>query len=147
MNLQIMSQGQESTSLVLTAEQGKEIRNLIEQNIRCSFGHYVSDIVCLARTNVYSYLNGDRPITIKTLRKLLSGTDIQIQCITLLTLENVIGEPAQDVDFVGLEDALSGLEYEAITETEEHDSSSYSTLHRKMKKALEASGLDTEEDS
>lgn len=81
-----------STSFYLTPEQGTQIRDAIMMQIDVSFTFYIEKVVQMHRPNISTILAGNRVTTINNLRKLLSGTRIEIQeCVMSFTLESTSG--------------------------------------------------------
>lgn len=98
-------------SFLLTAEQGSQIRDLIVQQIDCSFRYYVREVLGLHNSNVSSILSGKRVTSIENLEKLISGTNLEVvECSVKLTLENVYGENAPHADSLTTEEMLSSPE-------------------------------------
>jgi hypothetical protein len=94
------------TSLLLNEKDGNEIRDMIVCNIQCSFAAYIRK-VGLHASNVHMYLTGQKPISVGVLKKLLSGTPLQVtECLIQLTLEKEDGIPATTAPAVSLEEEL-----------------------------------------
>ena len=116
--------GAESTSVMLNREQAEALRSLLDKHINCKLSTYIAS-VGLESSNVYAILSGRRKLTLQTLQKLLSGTDLTVQCqIEFLIQKN--GSHASDAHYPSLEEQLSsetGEEYEKELWTEEDDPS------------------------
>ena len=113
----------EKTSFKLTPEQGNQIREAIMQQIDVSFTYYIEKVVMMHRTNVTSILSGNRVTSIDNLRKILSGTRIEVtQCTTSITLENISGGIVPTADSVTLEEMLSYQEDNGLDHTDPQDS-------------------------
>ena len=98
----------DKTSFCLTPEQGGRIRELITQQIDISFRYYLQTYVGLEESNVSAILSGKRNMTIGMLRRILSGTRIELELCTLnFTLENTSGGIVQTADLPTLEEMLS----------------------------------------
>lgn len=82
----------DKTAFYLDPEQGNKIRDVITSQIDTSFSYYLQNKVMMHRTNISSILSGRRVTTIDNLRKLLSGTRIElVACTMSFTLENTTG--------------------------------------------------------
>jgi hypothetical protein len=107
--MEILTEGRDITSIKLTPGEGARIRELLCSNTQYSFTTYLKK-VGLISTNVYPFLTGDKPVTIATLRKLFSGTNIDITCQVLLTLDDQNGELVSNAVSMTLEEMLSSKE-------------------------------------
>ena len=97
----------EKTAFKLDPEQGNKIRDAITSQIDTSFSYYLQHKVMMHRTNVSSILSGRRVTTVDNLRKLLSGTRIElVACTMSFTLENVTGGIVKTVPSPTLEETL-----------------------------------------
>ena len=97
--------GAESTSIMLNREQAEALRSLIDRHTNCKLSTYIAS-VGLESSNVYAILSGRRKLTLQTLQRLLSGTDLTVQCqIEFLIQKN--GGHASDVHYPSLEEQLS----------------------------------------
>jgi len=77
--LSIAEVGNPTTSILLTKAQSFQLRGLIIRAIDCKFSTYIQK-VGLVDKNVYAVFNGRRRLTLNTLERLLSGTDLVVQC-------------------------------------------------------------------
>src|SRR5690606_5850952 len=122
MRLLIHKETLDHTPLLLTEQEGEELREMIVKQITCSFSFYVNNILHMHASNVHNYLTGRKPITINNLRKLLSGTKLEIsECFLQLTVEKAAGKPAQDADFIPLEEMLSCPESDLLGQDTESE--------------------------
>lgn len=97
----------DKTSFTLTPEEGSRIRELITQQIDVSFREYIRRKTGMEDSNVSAILNGKRNLTIGMLRKLISGTRMEIEDCTLnFTLENTSGGIVQTAVLPTLEEML-----------------------------------------
>lgn len=111
----------DKTVFTLTPEIGSLIREAIVQQIDVSFRSYLKQRTGLEETNVSSMLAGKRNMTIGMLRRLLSGTRIEVELCTLnFTLENTTGGIVQTADSPTLEEMLSLREQSDSEEMEHH---------------------------
>ena len=107
----------EELTFYLNSEQGARIRDLIASQITCSFRHYVNEVVGLHISNITSILNGRRKTSISMLRRLLSGTRIELnECQITFILENTHGGIVPVVDSQQIETTSSLLD-EKLLET------------------------------
>lgn len=97
----------DKTTFCITPEQGNQIREAITQQIDVSFRYYIQTKVGLEDSNVSAILSGKRNTTVGMLRRLLSGTRIEVESCTLnFTLENTSGGIVKTVDLPTLEEML-----------------------------------------
>lgn len=109
--MHIYKDAAEHTSLRLTEKEGEYLRELILNQIDCSWPSYLRDRVGMHPNNVYAYLTGAKPISIKNIRRLLSGTRITIEeCQLNIILGNTSGGIVNDVDSTTLEDVLHSVD-------------------------------------
>lgn len=118
--LNITQAGGETVNIQLDPEQGRHLRELIERNIDCRFSTYTNR-VGIAETNVHAMLRGTKKISVKTLNKLLSNTDLELECRVEFHIKKRSGENAQDASFPNLEEMLHSeigdeLETDALIE-------------------------------
>lgn len=117
----------DKVSFLLTPEQGELIREFIVQQIDVSFRYYVISVVGMHYPNVSSILSGKRRLSISHLRRLLSGTRIEVEeCILSFTLENLGGGIVENVDSPTLEEMLSLHEENQLDMDDQEDTSSQS---------------------
>ena len=112
--MEILTEGRDITSIKLTSEEGARIREILCSNTHMTFPTYLKK-VGLMSPNVYPFLSGDKPVTIATLRKLFSGTNVDITCQVILTLDDQNGELVQSAGSITLEEMLSSREPFAIS--------------------------------
>ena len=97
----------DKTAFTLTPEEGSRIRELITQQIDVSFREYIHRKTGMEDSNVSAMLNGKRNLTIGMLRKLISGTRMEIEdCTLTFTLENTSGGIVQTAVLPTLEEML-----------------------------------------
>ena len=112
--MEILTEGRDITSIKLTSGEGARIREILCSNTHLSFTSYLKK-VGLISTNVYPFLTGDKPVTIATLKKLFSGTNVDITCQVLLTLDDQNGALVPNAGSITLEEMLSSKEPFAIS--------------------------------
>ena len=90
--------------LTLKPREGDWIKSLISKK-GCSQSEY-SDTVGLQPAHLSAYLCGNKALSLEVLNRLLSGVGYKCQ-LTIVLLPVEIGQTAQDVDFIPLEELLS----------------------------------------
>lgn len=101
----------EKTSFRLTPEQGSQLRELVVQQIDVSFREYCFNKIGMPDSNVSAILLGKRNMTVSMLRRLLSGTRIEVEeCILSFTLGNTSGGIVKPAVLPTLEEMLSSQE-------------------------------------
>lgn len=117
----------DKVSFLLTPEQGDMIREFIIQQIDVSFRYYVMEVIGMHYPNVSSILSGKRRLSISHLRRLLSGTRIDVeQCSLSFTLENLGGGIVEPASSPTLEEMLSSHEEEQWEPDNQEDTTSQS---------------------
>jgi len=122
--------GAESTSVMLNREQAEALRSLIDRHTNCKLSTYIAS-VGLEPSNVYAILGGRRKLTLKTLDRLLSGTNLTVTC-QIEFLIQTSGDHALDAHYPSLEEQLSsetgeGLDRAVLTD---QDFQSITGVHR-----------------
>lgn len=153
--MQIIKSAPEHTSVLLTEQEGSDLREMIVTQIDTSFAFYIEQYVGMHYSNVHAYLTGKKAISLKNLIKLLSGTPIQVkECITILTLEKNYGEDAQNATFIGIEETLSShdlddvnFHLDALANEESQELSALEKLREKQRTSLESLFMEKPEDS
>lgn len=153
--MQIIKSAPAHTSVLLTEQEGSDLRELIVTQIDTSFAYYLEQKVGMQYSNVHAYLTGRKAITLKNIIKLLSGTNIQVkECITILTLEKSSGEDALNATFIGIEETLSSQELDdvnfhldGLANEESHEPSALEKLRGKQRTSLESLFMENQDDS
>jgi len=136
----IDKEAQDHTSLHLTEREGEHIREIILTKIDCSWSYYLRNRVGMSPPNVHAYLSGKKPISFRNLKKLLSGTDVEASCQTVVTLENTRGGIVETADSIPLEEMLSSPEAEESFEENDHSpptSDSFSSARGREKQRMQ----------
>lgn len=105
MKLRFSQSGGPTTTILLTPEQGAEIKALLEKNIDCRFTSYCHTIG-MAYSNISAMLGGRKKISLKSLERLFSATTFTIECRTEFIIQSCLTTDAQDVNYPSLEDEL-----------------------------------------
>lgn len=103
--LEISQPAEDKVTIRLNEKDGARIRDFILQRCRCSFNVYVKKIG-LHPSNVSDYLRGEKRLSLKTLRSLMAGVDIEITCNLDILMENQVGNDALSANSQGLDDSL-----------------------------------------
>jgi len=121
--LNISQAGGDTVNVQLDPEQGRKLREYIERNINCRFSTYVRK-VGIAESNIHAMLRGTKKMSVKTLNRLLSCTDLELECRVEFQIQRKSGEAVQDASSPSLEEELLyeiGEESETEHLTEEED--------------------------
>ena len=110
--LRISQGGKDSTTITITPTQGSEIREYLEKNIDCRFSTYCQQ-VGIGYTNILAMLGGRKTLSLKTLQRLFSRTEIEIECRVEFIIQKKSGNPANDACYPSLEEELF---YEGMAE-------------------------------
>lgn len=100
----ILSQeGGPTTTLLLTKEQGQELKELIERNIDCRITSYCHKIG-IEYSNLANILGGRKKISFRTLQRLVSDAPFDVECQVQFLIKPT--KDAPDADYQSLEDIL-----------------------------------------
>jgi hypothetical protein len=102
--LSLAQAGAPTTSIVLTPYQGEALRAIIAQSINCKFTSHIYKTGLLP-PNVWPIFNGKKKVSLQTLERLISGTNLEVEC-RVEFLIRTRGEDAQDAPSVNLEPEL-----------------------------------------
>ena len=97
--------GIDTTSIMLDRSQSEALRSLIDKHIDCKFSTYLMR-VGFDPANIYAIFAGRRKLTVKTLEKLLSGTNLVVEC-RIEFLVQICGSHVSNVPSPNLEEMLS----------------------------------------
>lgn len=133
--MHIHQPGGSKTTIILSPEQGSEIRSLLEKNIDCRFTTYCHQ-VGLQYSNVQAMLTGRKKISLDTMERLLSGIDYTVECRTEFVIQKQTTLDAEDAHSTSLEEELffegmDGSPTEQLNETED-----FFTTGEKSKKEM-----------
>ena len=103
--LRLCQEGGPTTTVRLSKEQGAELRALLEANMDCRLTTYCHK-VGLAYSNLSNALAGRSKVSLKTLERIFSGTDLIVECQVEFIIREGHTKTASDVDSQSLEDIL-----------------------------------------
>lgn len=101
--IEIASQAESKTTLQLTPDEGKDIRELLESHIDSRITAYCLEIG-MNYTNIANMLSGRRKISINTLNRLFSKTNFVVECGLTLTIRKDPSLDVNNVDSTNLDD-------------------------------------------
>lgn len=133
--MHIYQPGGPKTTILLSPEQGEELRALLEKNINSRFTTYCQ-LVGLQYTNVQAMLTGRKRISLDTMERLLSGINYNVECRTEFVIQKQTTMDAEDAHSTSLEEELffEGMDEsptEQLSETED-----FFTTGEKSKKVM-----------
>jgi hypothetical protein len=103
--MHIYQPGGPKTTILLSPEQGEEIRSILEKNINSRFTTYCTQ-VGLQYTNVQAMLTGRKRISLDTFERLFSGIDYVVECRTEFVIQKQTTSTANDAPSTSLEEEL-----------------------------------------
>jgi len=103
--IRISQGGSPSTTITITQQQGEQIRGFLEKNIDSRFSNYCRE-VGIEYTNIVAMLGGRKPLSIKTLNKLFSKLEVDIECRIEFIIQKRDGITVDDARSTNLEEQL-----------------------------------------
>ena len=113
--LSIAQEGGPSTTVFLSADQGAELKALLERNINSRLTSYCHQ-VGLQYSNVANMLGGRKKISIKTLQRLFTNAPLEVECRVEIMIRKQDTSGAIDAHCHNLEDILFLEEPEDVQE-------------------------------
>ena len=103
--IRLCQEGGPTTTILLTKEQGLELRALLEAHIDCRLTTYCHR-VGLQYSNLSNILGGRTRVSLKTLQRIFSGTHLISTCQVEFIIEEASTPNVQDAHYQSLEDIL-----------------------------------------
>lgn len=113
--LEFIQEGSPRTTIQLSFEEGRELRELVEEVVDCRFTTYC-ERVGIEHSNMCNYLSGGRKISYDIIQRFLSGTPYSVECHISFSITKDPSKIAQDVDSAPLEEEWFSEEEENAQE-------------------------------